>query len=308
MTEQVYAVRGEVATRADQPHPEVTTRVRVSLFWLGRHPLVGRKEYVLKLGAARVPARLEAIHRTLDAATLEESSGAAAVERHQVAECSLALSRPIAFDLASNLGPTGRFVIVDDNEICGGGIVREALPDRQAWVRDKVLRRNSQWAPSHISEERRIERYSQRPVLLLVTGAATTDRKGLAREFEARLFEEGRLVYFLGMGNLVYGVDADIDRSQESRPEHLRRLGEVANILLDAGMIVIAAAASLTREEVEVVGTAVGQDRVSTVWLGDLVGTDLVPDLSLAPDDGEDRLGRMKTLLQDQGVIFRNRP
>jgi bifunctional enzyme CysN/CysC len=307
MTEQVYVARGEIATRAEEPPPEVTTRLRVSVFWLGRHPLVTGKEYWLKLGTARVRARVNTIDRTLDAATLQESAAATAVERHQVAECSLSLTRPLAFDLASNLAPTGRFVIVDDYEICGGGIVREAIADRQAWVRDKVLRRNSQWAASHISEERRIERYSQRPVLLLVTGPAEADRKGLAREFEAHLFNEGRLVYFLGMGNLVYGVDADLDRSEVYRPEHLRRMGEVANILLDAGMIVVAAAASLTGEEMAVIRTAVGEDRVSSVWLGGAVTTDLVPDLLLSREDEDEHLGRMKLLLQDQGVIFRNR-
>ena len=307
MTEQVYIARGEVVTHAEEPPPEVTTRLRVSLFWLGRHPLVTGKDYWLKLGTARAQARVESIDRTLDASTLQESEAASAVERHQVAECTLSLARPMAFDLASNLAPTGRFVIVDDYEICGGGIVREGLADRQAWVRDKVLRRNSQWDASRISEERRIERYSQRPVLLLVTGAVEADRKGLAREFEAHLFNEGRLVYFLGMGNVVHGVDADLERSEVYRPEHLRRLGEVANILLDAGMIVVAAAASLTAEETAVVRTAVGEDRVSVVWLGGAVTTDLVPDLLLSRQEDGDHLRQMKALLQDQGVIFRNR-
>jgi bifunctional enzyme CysN/CysC len=139
-----------------------------------------------------------------------------------------------------------------------------------------------------------------------VTGPAGADRKGLARELEVRLFDEGRHVYFLGMGNLVHGVDADIEGSPENRPEHLRRLGEVGNILLDAGMIVVAAAAALTSEEVEVIRTAVGQDRVSTVWFGGPVETDLAPDLLIGPSD-DNRLARMKALLQDQGVIFRSR-
>ena len=305
VTEQVYVARGEIATRAGEPRPEVTTRIRVSLFWLGRRPLVMGKEYVLKLGTARVRARMDAVHRVIDASKLEPTGGGARVERHEVAECSLALDRPLAFDLASRLAKTSRFVVVDDYEICGGGIIREALPDRQTWVRDIVLRRNSRWDASHISDERRMERYSQRPVLLLVTGAGHVDRKGVARDFEARLFEDGRVVYFLGMGNVVHGVDADIASSEQRRPEHLRRLGEVANILLDAGMIVIAAAASLTEEDVEVVRTSVGRDRVSTVWVGDRVATDLSPDLVVSEGEPEERLGQMKALLQERGNIFR---
>ena len=158
-----------------------------------------------------------------------------------------------------DLAATGRFVIVDNFEISGGGIVREALPDNQAWVREKVLRRNYKWQAGGVSTERRAERYSQKPTLLLITGDKDADRKALRRaSSKARLFDEGRYVYFLGIGNVLYGVDADIDRSDEHRPEHLRRLGEVANILLDAGLIVIATAVGVTQEDVEVIATAVG--------------------------------------------------
>ena len=85
--------------------------------------------------------------------------------------------------------------------------------------------------------------------------------------------------YFLGIGNVLYGVDADIEHTEGNRLEHLRRLGEVANILLDAGLIVIATAAALTQEDLEVIRTSGGSDRVLTVWLGDRMTTDLACDL-----------------------------
>jgi bifunctional enzyme CysN/CysC len=142
LTEQIYVTRGELAVVAGEPQPEVTTRLRVSLFWLGRDPLVRKKEYVLKLGTARVAARLETVHRVIDASTLAATEAKDRVERHDVAECTLKLSRAIAFDIAAMVAATSRFVIVDDYEIRGGGIVREALPDQQCWVREKVLLRN----------------------------------------------------------------------------------------------------------------------------------------------------------------------
>jgi bifunctional enzyme CysN/CysC len=305
MADQVYVGRGEIATRADELPPEVTTRIRVSLFWLGRQPLRCGGDYVFKLGTARVPVRVEAIHQTIDLSQLEPGRDLTRVDRHQAAECVLVLGRPVAFDVSPELTATRRFVLVDDLEIAGGGIVREALSDGHAWMRDKVLRRNLRWDASHVSEDRRAERYSQRPVLVLVTGDERIDRKTVAREFEAQLFDEGRFVYFLGMGNLVHGVDADLGGTAEDRPEHLRRLGEVSNILLDAGLVVIAAAARLAEHEVEIVRTAVGHGRVCTVWLGDKVNTTLAPDLLLSQGTHEERLGRMKRLLQDRGVIFR---
>ena len=306
VTPQIYTSRGELAARSDEPAPSVTSRVRVSLFWLGRTPLVPRKDYLFKLGAARVPMQVEAIHRVIDAADLGETGAMSAVERHQVAECTLKLQRAMAFDVAADLAATSRFVIVDDHDIRGGGIISEALPDRDEALRSKVLLRNAKWISSHVSAERRAERYSQRPTLLVVTGEAGTDRKELARQLEVKLFEEGRFVYFLGMGSVLYGVDADIERGREQRREHLRRLAEIANILLDAGMILIVSAAELTQSDLDVLKTSLPPELVSTVWVGDRVTTDIVCDAVLTDAERERRgADALKTLLEDQRVIFK---
>jgi bifunctional enzyme CysN/CysC len=307
LTDQIYVGRGEIAAMTGQPKPHVSTRMKVSLFWLGKAPLVMRKEYLLKLGTGRVPFRVEQVHRVIDASELSTSEARVTkVERHEVAECTLSLGRPLAFDTTDQCPSTGRFVIVDNFEISGGGIIRQALPDKQAWVREKVLNRNYKWEAGSVSAERRSERYSQRPLLLMITGEKDTDRKRLARELEGRLFEEGRHVYFLGIGNVLYGVDADIERTGVNRLEHLRRLGEVANILLDAGLIVIATAAGLTQEDLEVIRTSGGSDRVMAVWLGDRMTTDLSCDLVLTRQEAEaDGASRLKSLLHDCGAIFR---
>src|SRR5690606_5665598 len=130
-----------------------TTRIRVSLFWLGKSPLVKKRDYMLKVGTARVPCRLEEVHRVIDASNLNASETKDRIDRHDVAECTLKLNRAAAFDLADELAATSRFVIVDDYEIRGGGIVREALSDRQSDIREKVMLRNFKWEPSIIPPE-----------------------------------------------------------------------------------------------------------------------------------------------------------
>ena len=306
LEEQIYVTRGELAVRVGEPQPVVSTKLRVNMFWLGRSPLVLRKEYLMRLGAARVTARVESINRVINAAELTVADVRQRVERHEVAECTIVLNKPLAFDLSSDFATTGRFVFVDNYDISGGGVIREALPDSQRWVREKVLQRNLNWSAGAVSGERRAERFSQRASLLLITGKRETDRKRLGRDLESRLFEEGRLVYFLAIGNVLYGVDADLDHTDDSRREHVRRLGEVANIMLDAGLIVIATAVALTQEECDMIATAVGRERMSMVWMGDEVTTDIAADLLLsetaALDDG---VNQLKTLLQDTGVIFR---
>jgi bifunctional enzyme CysN/CysC len=305
LREQIYVARGEVATVAGEPRPHLSSRLNVSLFWLGRAALVPKKDYLLKMGSARTPVRVEAIHRVIDASNLTDVEGTK-VDRHEVAECTLVCSRAIAFDLADAVPATSRFVIVDGYEICGGGIVREALADRQDSVREKVLVRESKWEPSFIAPERRATRFAQRPTVLIITGPKESDRKGLAKHLEARLFDEGRVVYFLGIGNVLYGVDADIARGLENRQEHLRRLAEVANLMLDAGVILILSAQAITQEELALFKTAVDPERLETVWVGERGASDLACDLTLLEQEGEERnVEHIRSLLVDKGVLFR---
>ncbi len=203
--------------RADEKLPDVTTRLRASVFWLGRDPLVKDREYHLKLGSARVPVRLDEVHRVLDVSSLASADDRVKIDRHEVADCTLVTTKPLAFDTADVLGQTSRFVLVDRYQIAGGGVIRESLPDRQTWVRGAVLQREHKWTHSLIPQERRAERYAQRPGLLVITGAPNTGRKALARALEERLFNDGRFVYFLGIGNVLYGVDADIQSAAARR-------------------------------------------------------------------------------------------
>jgi len=127
LAQQIYVTRGELATLAHEPQPVAATRIRASVFWLGVRPLEVGRQYTLKLGTARVSAHLESIERVLDASTLDSETGRTAVLRNEVADCVLKLRHPIAFDRAADLAATSRFVLVDNFNISGGGVVRESL-------------------------------------------------------------------------------------------------------------------------------------------------------------------------------------
>jgi bifunctional enzyme CysN/CysC len=127
LAQQIYVTRGELATLAHEPQPLTATRIRASIFWLGQRPLELGRNYTLKLGTARVSVHLEHIERVLDASTLESVTGRTAVLRNEVADCVIKLRHPIAFDRASELAATSRFVLVDNFSISGGGVVRDAL-------------------------------------------------------------------------------------------------------------------------------------------------------------------------------------
>ena len=141
----------------------------------------------------------------------------------------------------------------------------------------------------------------------MVTGKRNVGKKTLARSIEQLLFDEGKLVYFMGIANVLYGVDADIKKpgaDQTHRPEHLRRLAEVANILLDAGIILVVTAIGLTQNELEIIQNVVDNDLIEAVWLGE-ESTDIqalhVPNL----ENMDQTLETVKAMLQTKGIIFK---
>jgi bifunctional enzyme CysN/CysC len=307
--EQVYLTRGEMATRAKDPRPKVTSRFGASLFWLGREPMVKDKEYLLKVGTAKIPMRLEEVHRVMDASDLRLLDQKDRIDRHDVAECTLKLKKAAAFDLAEDIPQTGRFVIVDGYEICGGGIIRKDLEDSQSWVRDKVLLRDIKWEQSIIPQEQRVERYRQRSSLILITGEKDSGKKPVAKRLEAELFAGGKLAYFLGIGNVLYGVDADIKGKNNHRQEHLRRLAEVAHLMLDAGLILIVTAIELTREDLELIMTTIETDKIEIVWIGEKVTTDIPVDLNIpSAEDHDAAAQRIMTMLREKGILLRASP
>ncbi len=308
LEEQIYIKRGELAVRADEKRPLVSSMIHVSLFWLGRKPLVKDRDYILKIGSVKVPMQVHEIHRVIDASELSKFETREMVERHEVAECTMALVRPIAFDRAEDNQYTSRFVIVDDYEISGGGIIQDEMHDRQAELRHKVLLRNYKWERSGIPIEDRFERYGQRSRLILITGHKDCGKKTIARSLERTLFNEGRMVYFLGIGNILYGLDADIKgmNSEDRREEHIRRLAEVSHIMLESGSILIVTAIDLTEDDLDIIKATVNPDMIDVFWVGKDGPDDLKYQLHLeCDDDSSNTVEIIKEHLHDNGVIFR---
>ena len=164
--------------------------------------------------------------------------------------------------------------------------------------------REEKWVKSLISPVERAERFAQRPLCLLITGDASTPRRDLARSLEAQLFREGRAVYFLGIGSMLRGLDRDIHDGSDVGQEHVRRVGELGNIMLDAGMLFIVSAANLSASDVALVQELVGVERVRVALMSN--DPNATADLVLKADEPiESGIEKIKTLLAREGVIFR---
>lgn len=306
LEEQIYVTRGEMVVNAAELKPQVAKRINVNLFWLGKKPLIKKKDYFLKLGTAKVGCKLEEIQRVINASNLNALDTNDRINRHDVAECTLVLNKAIAFDKLEDNAPTSRFVIVDEYEIAGGGIIKQGLEDKLTWVRDTILLRNYKWQKSILSNEQRAEKYNQKATIIILTGSKKSGKKEVAKALEAKLFAEGKYVYFLGIGNVLYGVDADIKGKENNREEHLRRLGEVAHILLDSGVILLLTALELTQDDLEILKLSVDPDKIEVIWVGEEVTTDIALD-SKVPGliDVDESVEMIKNLLFDQGIIFK---
>lgn len=308
MTEQIYTRRGELCCRASEKPPRVSSGFVASVFWLGIKPMETGKEYHIKLGSAKSPCRLKQVISTLDASTLDRVKKDR-IDRYDVAECEIECDRPLAFDLTSEMPKSSRFVIVDGYEISGGGIITAASEkkDEPSTAKNLAIRRNVKWETSSITPEMRALRYGQRPGVLIVTGLRDIGKKEIAKALESELWSEGRQVYFLGMGNLLYGVVGEIKTEGEvpARREHIRRLGEVANIMMDAGTLLIVTAAEITAADMDVLSATIESERIHTVWLGDEITTDIEPELRVA--DTSDKAvitARIKRFMAEKGLIF----
>ena len=303
--EQVYVKRGEIAVRSDEQPPCVSTRIKVSIFWLGKKPMVSKEKYILKIGTAKVFTKLEKVIRVIDSSNLETLENKNSINRNQVAECILKTDKQIAFDIADTISATSRFVLVDDYEIRGGGIIIENLQDNQSELRNKVFLRNTKWIKGDIPFLQRAERYSQRATLLLVTGKQNSFRKEVAKNLESKLFQEGRIVYYLGFGSLLYGMDADL-KSNEHKIEHIRRMAEIAHIILDSGMILVLSIRELTQNELEIVKTSVDDELIETIWVGDDISTNINYDLHIESHTSlSESYNKIKDYLQSKGIIMK---
>jgi bifunctional enzyme CysN/CysC len=239
LDEQIFVERGEIASH--QEHlPLVSTAVRANLFWLGKRPLEKGRKYLLRVATKEVDCEVASIHRIIDTMDLAQQQGSTTISKNQVAELTLRTKTPVAFDLSSSFEATGRFVLVDEYDIAGGGIITELVHDDQEFLREEARRRDFAWVKGEVTVEDRAQQYGHRAAVVLITGGRHTGKSFLARKLEGRLVADGRHAYLLDGENLRRGLDADLSEEERGQTaEMARRYGEVARLLTDTGLIVV---------------------------------------------------------------------
>lgn len=231
MERQIFTERGEIVCKIGEKLPYVGVRLRANVFWLGKEPLERSKTYYLKSGTAKIEMRLEKIEKIVNASDLSYLTRQYA-EKNEVAECIINLERPVAFDLAGENDSTSRFVIVDNYEISGGGIITEAM---QSYDYDT---RNIRWSSGGMTKEER-RRHQGRGMVVWMTGLSGSGKTTIAQETEKRLVRAGVSAYILDGDKLRHGLNSDLGFSESDRKENIRRTAEVAKLFADMGAVTI---------------------------------------------------------------------
>ncbi|MCR4336789.1 MAG: adenylyl-sulfate kinase, partial [Candidatus Omnitrophica bacterium] len=249
---QIYIRPGEIMCKKKDRSPHVSTKFKGNIFWMGRQPLVQNKTYKLKLATQHVPVVLSQVLGVLDASELASIANKSIVDRHDVAECIFETLKPIAFDEVAHIPETGRFVIIDNYEIAGGGIVLAPVYEEVTSLKEHIHRREKAWVRSEINPEKRAKKYQHKSALLVLAGPVDTGKQAIAKALEEELFHRGKFAYFLGVANeiLAGGAAASNDKTL-NKFQQIQQLGEMSHILTDAGLILITSVSDIDEYELQ---------------------------------------------------------
>jgi bifunctional enzyme CysN/CysC len=268
LTEQIFVARGAVAVLESAPPFELSS-FKARLFWLGKRPFTKGKAYKLKLATQEVECQIESIEKVIDASTLETVSrkhNELFVGRHEVAELTLHTKRPVAFDVHADIAPTGRFVIVDEFDVSGGGII--AADNYPRRTHDSTNKSNNiYWSRGKVTAQQREMRNGHLGCVLWLTGLSSAGKSTIATELERELFNLGRHAYVLDGDNIRHGLGSDLGFSPKDRTENIRRIGEVAKLFADAGVICITAFISPYRQDRDLVRKILAPGRFIEVFV-----------------------------------------
>ncbi|OGX37846.1 MAG: adenylyl-sulfate kinase [Omnitrophica WOR_2 bacterium RIFCSPHIGHO2_02_FULL_50_17] len=285
---QIYIRPGEVMCKVRERLPHVSTKLKANIFWMGNQPLVKNKNYKLKVATQQVPVVLSEILNVLDASELSSIRNKSQVDRHDVAECVLETLKPIAFDDINSIPETGRFVLVDNYEISGGGIILAPVYAQETALNQHIRSREYSWERSAITPVKRAFQYQHKSALVVITGQADTGKRIVAKALEEGLFKLGKFVYFLGVSNEILSAGADTNDRTLGKIRHIQQLGEMAHVLTDAGLILIASISDVDDYELNVLKSLNRPNKTIVVNIGENRFGEGEVDLSLPEDETRD--------------------
>jgi len=239
LTDEIDISRGDVIAAASAP-AQVSDQFAAHVLWMGEKPLLPGRPYWLKIGARSVGASVTEIKHKIDVNT-QEPLAAKLLELNEVGYCNLHLDQPIAFERYADSRALGGFILID----------RQTNATVAAGTLDFALRRaeNVHWQHLEVNKAARARSLGQTPRCLWFTGLSGSGKSTIANLVEKRLQAMGLHTYLLDGDNVRHGLNKDLGFSDQDRVENIRRVAEVARLMVDAGLIVLVSFISPFRAE-----------------------------------------------------------
>ena len=237
--DEIDVSRGDVLAAAGSP-PGVADQFEAAIVWMGEEPMLPGRSYLLKIGAKTVGASLVTPKYKLNVDTLEHLA-ARTLELNEIGVCNINLHAPVAFDPYAENRDTGGFILIDrlTNATVGAGLIHFALRRSQ----------NVQWQAVDVDKEAHAALKGQRPAVVWFTGLSGAGKSTIANLVEKQLHALGRHTCLLDGDNLRHGLNKDLGFTEADRVENIRRVAEVARLMVDAGLIVLVSFISPFRAE-----------------------------------------------------------
>jgi bifunctional enzyme CysN/CysC len=257
LRDEIDISRGDVLAASGAP-PEVADQFESTIVWFDDENLLPGRPYLLKLGARTVQAQITEPKYKVNVNTLEQLA-AKHLELNEIGVCNLALSTPIAFDPYAENHDLGGFILIDrlSNRTVGAGMLHFALRRSQ----------NVHWQALDIDKAARARQKGQKGRVVWFTGLSGSGKSTIANLVEKRLHADGRHTYILDGDNVRHGLNKDLGFTDDDRVENIRRVAEVAKLMVDAGLIVLVSFISPFRAERRLARELVGEGEFIEVFV-----------------------------------------
>ncbi|MFC7516864.1 sulfate adenylyltransferase subunit CysN [Herbaspirillum sp. GCM10030257] len=262
LEDEIDVSRGDVLATVDAP-PGVADQFEATLVWMSDEPMLPGRPYLLKLGTRTVTATSATPKYKVNVNTLEHLA-AKKLELNDIGVCNLSFDQPVAFDAYSDNRDTGSFIVIDrlSNNTVGAGILHFALRRSH----------NIHWQAIDVNKQAHASLKRQKPCVLWFTGLSGAGKSTVANMVEKKLHALGKHTYLLDGDNVRHGLNKDLGFSDADRVENIRRVGEVARLMVDAGQIVLVSFISPFRAERRMARELVEQDEFFEIFIDTPLG------------------------------------
>ncbi|MDN7136758.1 sulfate adenylyltransferase subunit CysN [Pseudidiomarina sp. 1ASP75-14] len=252
LNDELDVSRGDMIVEKDAL-PHMSKRVRAKVVWMHEEALQPGREYLLKMGAQTVTAQCEKVRYRVDINTLKEVDDTQ-LGLNEIGLIDLSALKPLVFDSYQNNRATGAFILIDklSNATVAAGLVTQPLSDAEESV-EQQRTGPVVWQETSVTQAQRAALKQQKPVVLWFTGLSGAGKSAIANAVEERLHALQKHTYLLDGDNVRHGLNEGLTFSEADRIENIRRIGEVAKLMTDAGLIVLTAFISPLRANREFV-------------------------------------------------------